>query len=55
MTINILSISVMSNEAERVFSEAHHTVSWKKIQMNAETFECVECLKHWKQNEILNE
>ena len=55
MTIDILSISAMSNEAERVFSEAHHTVSWKRIQINAKTLKYVECLKHWKQNEILNE
>ena len=55
MIINILSISVMSDKAERVFSETHCTVSWEKIQMNAETLECVKYLKHWKQNEILNE
>ena len=30
MTIDILSISVMSDETERIFSETHHTVSWKK-------------------------
>ena len=55
MTIDILSISAMSDEAERIFSETHHTVSWKRAQMNAETLEYVECLKHWKQNRILNE
>ena len=54
MTINIFSISVMSDEAERIFSETHHTISWKRTQMNAETLECVECLKHWKWNKILN-
>ena len=55
MTLDILSISAMSDESERIFSEACCTVSWKRAQMNAETLECVECLKHWKQNEILNE
>ena len=55
MTINILSISAMSNEAERVFSETCYTVSWDRAQMSAETLEHVECLKHWKWNEILNE
>ena len=55
MTIDILSISAMSDEAERIFSEAHCTVSWKKAQMNAEILECVKYLKYWKQNEILNE
>ena len=55
MMLNIFSISAMSDEAERMFSETHYTVSWKKAQMSTETLECVECLKHWKQNEILNE
>ena len=30
MIIDILSISAMSDEAERVFSEACHTVSWER-------------------------
>ena len=55
MTIDILSISAMSNEAKRVFSETCYIISWKKAQMNVETFEYVKCLKHWKQNRILNE
>ena len=54
MILDILLISAMSDEAERIFSETHHTISWKKAQMSAETLEYVECLKHWKQNEILN-
>ena len=54
MILNILSISAMSDEAKRIFSETCYTVSWKRTQMNAETLECVECLKHWKWNEILN-
>ena len=55
MIIDILSISAMSDKAERVFSETYHTVFWKKAQMNAETLEYVEYLKHWKWNRILNE
>ena len=55
MTIDILSISVMSDEAERIFSETHHTVSWKRAQMNAEILECIKYLKYWKWNKILNE
>ena len=54
MIIDIFSISAMSDEAERVFSETCHTVSWERAQMNAEILECIECLKHWKQNKILN-
>ena len=55
MIIDILLISVMSDEAERIFLKTHCTISWKKTQMNAKIFEHVECLKHWKWNEILNE
>ena len=55
MTLNILSISAMSDEAERVFSETHQTILWNREQMSAEILECVECLKHWKKNEILKE
>ncbi len=55
MAFDILSIPAMSDEAERVFSGACHTISWDRAQMNAETLECVKYLKHWKQSEILNE
>ena len=55
MTFDIFSISIMSDEAERIFSEACCTISWKRTQMNAEIFECIEYLKHWKWNRILNE
>ena len=55
MTIDILSISAMSDEAERIFSETCHTISWERTQMNVETLEYVKCLKHWKWNRILNE
>ena len=55
MTLDVLSISAISDESERVFSEACQTVSWNRAQMTAETLECVECLKHWKRTEILNE
>ena len=48
MIIDIFSISVISDEAEKIFSETHHTVFWERAQMNAEIFEYVECLKHWK-------
>ena len=48
MTIDILSISAMSDEAERIFSETYHTVSWKKAQMSAEILEYIKYLKHWK-------
>ena len=55
MILDVLSISAMSDESERVFSEACWTVSWDRAQMTAETLECVKCLKHWKRIRILNE
>ena len=55
MMLNILSISAMSDEAERMFSEAHHTVSWKRAQLNVKTLKYIEYLKHWKQSKFLYE
>jgi hAT family C-terminal dimerisation region len=55
MAFDILSVPAMSDEAERVFSEARRTISWDRSQLSPETIEAVECLKHWKQNGILNE
>jgi hypothetical protein len=54
MTIDILSISPMSDEPERVFSETRRTVSWNRGQMEPGTIEIRECLKHWKKSGILN-
>ena len=54
MAIDILSIPAMSDEPERVFSGARRTVLWDRGQMEAETLEMVECLKHWKRSGILN-
>ena len=52
MTIDILSISAMSAESEQVFSEAHHTISWKKMQLEKKTIEKTECLKNWMHNDL---
>jgi hypothetical protein len=54
MAIDILSISPISDEPERVFSRGRRTVSWDRAQMEAETIEMRECLKHWKRSGILN-
>jgi hypothetical protein len=54
MAIDILSIPAMSDEPEQVFSGARCTISWDRAQMEAETLEKVECLKHWKQSSISN-
>ena len=46
MAINILSIPLMSDEPERVFSGARRMVSWDRGQMEPETIEVREYLKH---------
>ena len=46
MAIDILSIPAMSDEPERVFSGACYTISWERGQLNPETIEIIECLKH---------
>lgn len=39
MTIDILSISAMSDEPERVFSGVCRTISWERAQLSAENIE----------------
>ncbi len=51
--LDVLLISAMSNESERVFSEAHHIISWKRAQIKIETLKYVKYLKHWKKHDIL--
>jgi hypothetical protein len=53
MAINILSIPLISNKPERVFSGICHTVSWDRGQMEAEIIEIREYLKYWKRAGIL--
>ena len=55
MALDILSIPAMSDEAERVFSGARRTITWDKAQMEPNTIEMRECLKHWKKSKILNQ
>src|SRR6266536_5120394 len=54
MAIDILLILAMSNEPERVFSGACHTISWERGQLNPKTVKMTECLKHWKKSRILD-
>ncbi len=54
MAIDILSILPMSDEPERIFSGARRTVSWDRGQIEPETIEMRECLKHWKRSGILD-
>jgi hypothetical protein len=54
MAIDILSIPPMSNKPERCFSRARRIVTWDRGQIEAETIELRELLKHWKRSGILN-
>jgi len=44
----------MSDELERCFSGARRTVTWDRGQIEAETIELRELLKHWKKSGILD-
>jgi hypothetical protein len=56
MVIDILSIPIMNDESERIFSETRRTISWERAQIRAENLEKIEYLKHWKRSGIsLNE
>jgi len=55
MAIDILSIPAMSDEPERVFSGAHCTISWERMQLGAENIERAECLKSWHRSRIIVE
>ena len=46
MAINILSISLISNEPERVFLDIRYIVSWDRGQIEAEIIEIREYLKY---------
>jgi hypothetical protein len=54
MAIDILLILAISNELERVFSRACHTILWERGQLNPVTVEMTECLKYWKKSGILD-
>ena len=46
IAIEILSIPLMSDELERVFSGARRTITWERAVMTAEILEIRECLKY---------
>ena len=52
MTMNVFSISVMFFESKRVFSSTKHTIIVKRVSLDSETIEWLECCKHWLKTEI---
>ena len=55
MVIDILSISAMSFEVERLFSAAKNIIGDKRYRLNASTIEAVECLKSWFRLELFTQ
>ena len=53
MAIDVLSMPAMSDEPERIFSGARRTISWDQFQMQPESIERRECLKHWKRSGLV--
>ena len=54
MAIDILLILAISDKLKRVFLGARRTISWERGQIEPETLEMIECLKHWKRSGILD-
>ena len=54
MAVDVLSVSPMSAEAERVFSGARRTihVSWERAALGSGLIERGECLKSWSIQKI---
>ena len=53
MTLNILSISAMTADTERLFSAAKLTVSSQRHFIDPTTLELLQCLKGWNQSSIV--
>jgi hAT family C-terminal dimerisation region len=47
MVIDILSIPLISVEAEQVFLGARRTVLWERILLGSTSIKRTECLKSW--------
>jgi hypothetical protein len=47
MAVDVLSVSPMSAEAERVFSGARRTISWERAALGSGSIGRGECLKSW--------
>ena len=47
MALDILSISAMSADPERLFSGAKITITDRRNQLGIDTIEALECLKSW--------
>ena len=53
MAIDILSISPMSAETERLFSKSKAAVTDQRGSMNVETVNLVECLRSWDKSALI--
>ena len=50
---DILSIPAMSTEIERVFSSSKRTISIDRNSLSNESFEAIQCMKHWLDNKLV--
>ena len=55
MAIDILSISPILDEPERVFLGARRTVLWDRARLKGNTIERLQYIKHQKKNRIIIE
>ena len=53
MAIKVLSVPVMSDDPERVFSCIRRTISWDRTRLLVETIEKLECLGNWVKNDLI--
>jgi hypothetical protein len=52
---DVLSIPAMSAEIERVFSSSKRSITADRNRLSVETFESLQCMKHWIDNEVLEQ
>jgi hypothetical protein len=52
LAISVFSFSSMSDEAERIFSEARRTIFWERSRLQSDIIETTECAHHFLKAEI---
>jgi hypothetical protein len=55
MAINVLSIPLMLDDPERVFSGGRYIVSWDRARLGVENIEKTECLGNWNKNDLIQQ
>jgi hypothetical protein len=55
MAIDVLSITPMSDDPERVFSGSRRTVSWDRARLGVGNIEKTEYLGNWNKNDLIRQ